>query len=208
MDETPKSLWAMVVGTPETPIPQLDNMEALLAQLDLQVAPDPRAAAYRCRTPQEELAGYIAALKDQVNHNAARVFAEQTRANHLQLQLDAANADLKVLRDLLKGARWFATCPETGTDCYTREEDAHKIAADCLADCRDDAGDGWPDEIEGLCAGILIPLWKVAQIYYEDTPGGQFDYRCDYELQPVRDIDRIRQAAELSTPTQSDRENT
>lgn len=135
--------------------------------------------------------------------NVDRIAELEARVDQLQRELDAANADLQVLRDLLQGGEWFALLPETGLDTHADEASAYREAGDCLGEYREESGDGWPEEVENIQAGILIPLWRATQTDYMETPEGPFDYHCEYELLPGNgiDIERIRRAANLPEPT-------
>lgn len=76
-------------------------------------------------------------------------------------------------------------------------EDAIKLANECIDEYRDNAQDGWSDEVENVC--ILLETHQVVMINErprdpEDDAhvSSMCETVCDYELQPTAEWSRIQ----------------
>ena len=92
--------------------------------------------------------------------------------------------------------RWYAYDPDAGYEEYTSADLAKASAEASLDKCRDLAPDGWPEGVEQIAWGRLIPYGVVQQtnvVEPEDDETGRckredFACLCDYELKTVREV--------------------
>jgi hypothetical protein len=78
----------------------------------------------------------------------------------------------------------FCYGPNGGFELYETYEEAVKGAEEELDIERDQAGDGWSDEVSNVCVGRLTH--HTVQADKKDAPeGSDLDYICDYKLQPI-----------------------
>lgn len=64
--------------------------------------------------------------------------------------LAAENAALK------SGAKYFMYGPDCGFEHYNSQDEALKAANEMIGDYREDAADGWCDEVDQVCFGIVL----------------------------------------------------
>ena len=96
-------------------------------------------------------------------------------------ELIAAKAELDQLTKLLESCSAIAILDDDcGIDDGLTWKDARERAVSCL-----EPSGGWPEGIERVAWGIFVPIEFVVETNRVDTPGGEFDYMCDYELAPV-----------------------
>jgi len=85
---------------------------------------------------------------------------------------------------------WFAYDPLDGVSFFATEAEARAQAEAWLDEERDRSVDGWSEEVEGICYGLVTGY--VVQTKNEPAPeGSEFDYIADYAL---------RDAARASAP--------
>ncbi|HWQ64819.1 MAG TPA: hypothetical protein VN429_10420 [Methanospirillum sp.] len=86
--------------------------------------------------------------------------------------------------------KYFSFTPE---GCYLSDEGfkTHwnkQEAIDRAQKARDEiaehAWEGWLLEVEEICWGEI--RGQCQQIHHKETPGGEFDYSCDYVLRKVK----------------------
>jgi len=82
----------------------------------------------------------------------------------LQQKLDAVLAENVVLKC---GAEYFMYSPDCGFERYRSHAEAINAANEMIDDYRADAHDGWCDEVEGVCVGVIL---KYAQQCEEQKP--------------------------------------
>lgn len=71
---------------------------------------------------------------------------------------------------------FFSYDPEEGFDLHESEEEAKAIAQGRIDSYRDDAVDGWPEAVEGVCWGVVKQHSREFNIY---------DTACDFRLEDV-----------------------
>jgi hypothetical protein len=89
---------------------------------------------------------------------------------------------------------WYSYDPEDG---YTRHEtaDEAKEAAEASLDYeRERSPDGWHENTTDIEWGLLVPYGEARQCNVVDTPEGEFDYTCDYQLVSARPGDPLEEA--------------
>lgn len=113
------------------------------------------------------------------------VFYEDYAA--LQQKLDAVLAENVALKC---GAEYFMYSPDCGFERYRSHAEAINAANEMIDDYRADAHDGWCDEVEGVCVGVIL---KYAQQCEEQKPSeengflGSVNYVMPEEQTPVTD---------------------
>lgn len=112
---------------------------------------------------------------DQLHRRAAEleqaVEMHVSRWNQLLEQLGQAQCYVRHLEEL-------ETTPSGGL------EKARKLAFRSLDEAADEAADdGWPEGVDSLEYGFLVPLQKATQVDVEEIEG--FGPNCNYELQPT-----------------------
>jgi len=81
-------------------------------------------------------------------------------------------------------SKFFAYDPVDGASFFGDEEAARKQAQDWLDEERANSGDGWSEEVSGICWGEVCG--EVVQAKNEPAPdGSEFDYIADYALRDV-----------------------
>lgn len=79
------------------------------------------------------------------------------------------------------GRKFFIYGDDTGFDLFDSAEDAKKAAQDSIDEYRHEAGDGWPEEVERVCWGVV--LGTTQQVALQDEYDGR-DGLAD-SMQPV-----------------------
>jgi len=89
-------------------------------------------------------------------------------------------------------AKFFSYCPDAGFETHDTVEEAKKAADDSIDYFRDNAVDGWSEEVDQVCWGEVKEQSTVGnQRSKEDAAkegivvSSACDYVCDYALQPV-----------------------
>lgn len=85
---------------------------------------------------------------------------------------------------------WFSYCPNCGLESHATEKEASDNANRHLEHYREDAPDGWSDEVNDVCWGEIKEVVKETErrAYNPDTDYGidpSCDYVVDYALCPV-----------------------
>ena len=95
--------------------------------------------------------------------------------------LAAENAALKA------GAMYFSYGAEFSFECHKTAEEAIAAAEAAIDDYRGDACDGWSEEVESICWGVIIQqATKVGERKKRkcDRVSPWIERVCDYELRP------------------------
>lgn len=95
--------------------------------------------------------------------------------------LAAENAGLKA------GAMYFSYGSEFSFECHKTAEEAIAAAEAAIGDYRGDACDGWSEEVESICWGVIIQqATKVGERKKRkcDRVSPWIERVCDYELRP------------------------
>ncbi|WP_059276854.1 hypothetical protein [Escherichia albertii] len=95
--------------------------------------------------------------------------------------LAAENARLKA------GAMYFSYGSEFSFECHKTAEEAIAAAEAAIDDYRGDACDGWSEEVESICWGVIIQqATKVGERKKRkcDRVSPWIERVCDYELRP------------------------
>jgi hypothetical protein len=83
--------------------------------------------------------------------------------------------------------RFFSYAPETGMEFHDTQEAAVKAAQECLDSESDNAGDGWAEDVDNICWGVVCG--HAAMVNREPAPPGcDCDFYCDYELMTTDDL--------------------
>lgn len=105
-------------------------------------------------------------------------------------RIEKAEAELSAANEKLKGYQvpvaYFAAAPDYGWDMFKNKEDAIatcQAEIDAYRDCRDD---GWDDDVQRVCWGIVIQKAEGFDHQGVHTSNSHHTYQtCDYSLQPV-----------------------
>ena len=88
--------------------------------------------------------------------------------------------------------KYFSYCPEDGFQLHGTKEAAEQAANDSLDFLRDNAEEGWHDEVDQVCFGEVnqIATVKNEKSAEEAKQEGIYmassiDYYCEYELKDV-----------------------
>jgi hypothetical protein len=87
--------------------------------------------------------------------------------------------------------QWYSIDPEHGVEVWATEAEAKAAAEAALEHYRDNASDGWHEQMEALEWGMLLPhghAKEVDRVERENDDTGLCerigcDYRCDYVLE-------------------------
>ncbi|AWP32019.1 hypothetical protein B9D02_05260 [Pantoea vagans] len=138
------------------------------------------AKAIGMDTPLIEIAKMMAEL-------ATRLDCALVRGDELQAQRDALAAENAALKD---GAEYFMYGPDCGFERYDSQDEAVKAANEMIDSYREDAGDGWCDEVEQVCFGIVISYSRqhdVQQPSEDNGLLGSVDYMMSAPKTPATD---------------------
>jgi hypothetical protein len=84
--------------------------------------------------------------------------------------------------------RFFAYDPETGFETFETAEKAIAHAEDCIQCYRDEAPDGWNEQVDQVCWGeIRAETVEVGRREASEDEANRFEYWCDYALKDVTD---------------------
>ena len=75
---------------------------------------------------------------------------------------------------------YFSYCNCNGYEMHETKQEAIDRAQSSIDEACETAEDGWPDDIEQVCWGIIMQ--SAAQANFRETPEGTFDFHCDYVL--------------------------
>ncbi|HBA4740287.1 TPA: ead/Ea22-like family protein [Escherichia coli] len=124
-----------------------------------------------------ELLGEIKRLEDTNIDAMCRIAELETNL----AALVAENAGLKA------GAMYFSYGSEFSLECHKTAEEAIAAAEAAIDDYRGDACDGWSEEVESICWGVVIQqATKVGERKKRkcDRVSPWIERVCDYELRP------------------------
>ncbi|EFA5544667.1 ead/Ea22-like family protein [Escherichia coli] len=124
-----------------------------------------------------ELLGEIKRLEDTNIDAMCRIAELETNL----AALAAENARLKA------GAMYFSYGSEFSFECHKTAEEAIAAAEAAIDDYRGDACDGWSEEVESICWGVIIQqATKVGERKKRkcDRVSPWIERVCDYELRP------------------------
>lgn len=124
-----------------------------------------------------ELLGEIKRLEDTNIDAMCRIAELETNL----AALVAENAGLKA------GAMYFSYGSEFSFECHKTAEEAIAAAEAAIDDYRGDACDGWSEEVESICWGVIIQqVTKVGERKKRkcDRVSPWIERVCDYELRP------------------------
>ncbi|EEX4580130.1 ead/Ea22-like family protein [Escherichia coli] len=124
-----------------------------------------------------ELLGEIKRLEDTNIDAMCRIAELETNL----AALVAENAGLKA------GAMYFSYGSEFSFECHKTAEEAIAAAEAAIDDYRGDACDGWGEEVESICWGVIIQqATKVGERKKRkcDRVSPWIERVCDYELRP------------------------
>lgn len=124
-----------------------------------------------------ELLGEIKRLEDTNIDAMCRIAELETNL----AALAAENAALKA------GAMYFSYGSEFSFECHKTAEEAIAAAEAAIDDYRGDACDGWSEEVESICWGVIIQqATKVGERKRRkcDRVSPWIERVCDYELRP------------------------
>lgn len=108
-------------------------------------------------------------------------------ATQLEVQLVRANAMAAENAGLKAGAMYFSYGSEFSFECHKTAEEAIAAAEAAIDDYRGDACDGWSEEVESICWGVIIQqATKVGERKKRkcDRVSPWIERVCDYELRP------------------------
>ena len=122
--------------------------------------------------------------KEQLEKLSIELDAAKQRVAELEVSraaLAAENARLKA------GAMYFSYGSEFSFECHKTAEEAIAAAEAAIDDYRGDACDGWSEEVESICWGVIIQqATKVGERKKRkcDRVSPWIERVCDYELRP------------------------
>ncbi|HAX9698073.1 TPA: hypothetical protein JS165_000839 [Escherichia coli] len=108
-------------------------------------------------------------------------------ATQLEVQLVRANALASENARLKAGAMYFSYGSEFSFECHKTAEEAIAAAEAAIDDYRGDACDGWSEEVESICWGIIMQSsTKVGERprNEDDCCDPAIDTICNYALLP------------------------
>ncbi|WFV29501.1 hypothetical protein NFJ26_22750 (plasmid) [Escherichia marmotae] len=117
----------------------------------------------------------------QLAERNAEYVTEISRLEKERAALAAENARLKA------GAMYFSYGSEFSFECHKTAEEAIAAAGAAIDDYRGDACDGWSEEVESICWGVIIQqATKVGERKKRkcDRVSPWIERVCDYELRP------------------------
>ena len=89
---------------------------------------------------------------------------------------------------------WYSYDPEDGYSTHASAEEAREGAAASLEYHRDRSTDGWHENTSDIEWGLLVPFGEARECQRRETPGGDFDYICDYQIVSAPCDDPLEQA--------------
>ena len=133
----------------------------------------------------ENNARYVAAFNPKV---ALALLDEREAQNKRIAELEACRAALAAENAGLKaGAMYFSYGSEFSFECHKTAKEAIAAAEAAIDDYRGDACDGWSEEVESICWGVIIQqATKVGERKKRkcDRVSPWIERVCDYELRP------------------------
>lgn len=97
--------------------------------------------------------------------------------------------------------RFFSYCPECQFGTHATAEEAAKAAEEHLEHYQDDAGDGWSDDVTGICWGeIKATCDETSRRPYDPTQDFGVDPDCseivEYAIVPFTEDSVLRDESE------------
>ncbi|MEI7195010.1 hypothetical protein WCT81_04595 [Pectobacterium versatile] len=93
-----------------------------------------------------------------------------------------AEVGAKAVDDFLKsGRKFFMHSDETGFEKHKTSEEAIRSAQEMIDACREDADDGWPEETDTICWGVIIQMAEETDFQKPSEDNG-FLGSSDYKL--------------------------
>jgi hypothetical protein len=82
---------------------------------------------------------------------------------------------------------WYSRDHEHNIEAHSTAENARSEAEALLADAREaSSSDGWPEQVEAISWGLLVPYGSVRETRtWEAEEGSDFDYMAEYALVPT-----------------------
>jgi hypothetical protein len=85
---------------------------------------------------------------------------------------------------MAKMMKWFSYDPETGIEFHETEEEAKRLAEECLDEHRNNAVDGWSEDVYQLCWGEIKE--STDRVSCKPAPeDSEFDEMWEFELRPL-----------------------
>lgn len=81
--------------------------------------------------------------------------------------------------------RWYSKAPpgdDAGSACIITIHRSPEAAKKAVLAVLEDGSEGWPEDVEAVEWGELVPMSKAQEYDRETTPEGEFDYVCKYRL--------------------------
>lgn len=85
--------------------------------------------------------------------------------------------------------KYFSYSDDVGFDTHETEEKAKAFALLSLESYSEEAHDGWDEEVRNICWGQLTEH-IVEEMLPAEPKDSDFDYMCDYKLEPFPDKDK------------------
>ncbi|WP_174874210.1 hypothetical protein [Vogesella oryzae] len=119
----------------------------------------------------------------------------------VEAEADAAIAAAEAAQPVgLHASKFFAYDDETGFDLFDTAEEAKKAAQDSIDEYRHEAGEGWPEEVENVCWGVVLGATKEAPLV--DSEGNSTDWAGDkYVDYVLADCQQPASAQPVAVPT-------
>ena len=86
--------------------------------------------------------------------------------------------------------KYFSVLPDAGIfddegyRVHWTKQEAIDRCNEAIEYLRDLSCEGWNEEVEEICWGEIRQ--QAQEIHHQETPGGEFDYTCDYVLRGVK----------------------
>jgi len=77
---------------------------------------------------------------------------------------------------------WYSYDPEDGYARHSTASEAENAAEASLDYERERSPDGWSENTSDIEWGLLVPYGEARECDRVETPEGQFDYMCDYQI--------------------------
>ena len=92
----------------------------------------------------------------------------------------------KCLQQIAEPAKFFSYSGECGIETHATEAEAKAACQEMIDACRDEAADGWPDDVDTIIWGIVLGETKERILgEVEDPVASGFDYHAEYDLVPT-----------------------
>ena len=80
--------------------------------------------------------------------------------------------------------KYFAYDPETGFELFSTAEEAEEYAQSAIDMYREEASEGWPESVDGVCWGMVkqSASERTYNAVDDEDPGKEY---ADYQLEDV-----------------------